>query len=94
MAIAKVSVGFLAREEGGVLSDVRIALGAVAPTVCGAPETAAYLEGRRLDLETIGRAAEMVCSEARPIADVRSTVEYRREMVGVLLAKGLRSFLE
>ncbi len=94
MAIAKVSVAFLAREEDGVLSDVRIALGAVAPTVCGAPETVAVLEGRTLDRRTIEKAAETVRTECRPIADVRSTIEYRREMVGTLLAQGLRSLLE
>jgi CO/xanthine dehydrogenase FAD-binding subunit len=94
MAIAKVSVGFLANDDGGVLRHVRIALGAVAPTVCGAPETAAFLEGKRLDKGVIAEAAGMIRAESRPIADVRSTVEYRRDMVGVLLAQGLRSLME
>lgn len=94
MVIAKVSVAFLAVPEGHVLRDVRIALGAVAPTVVGAPETARLLEGRRLDDRTVREAARRVTSEVQPISDVRSTAEYRREMAGVLLARGLRSCLE
>ncbi|MCK4546855.1 MAG: xanthine dehydrogenase family protein subunit M [Candidatus Eisenbacteria sp.] len=94
MAIAKVSVAFLAAEDGGVLSDVRISLGAVAPTVCGAPRTAACLEGKKLGETVISEAVEMIQTEAKPIADIRSTEEYRREMVGVLLGRGLRGFLE
>ena len=90
MAIAKVSVAFLAHEGGGVLEDVRIALGAVAPTVVGAPESARFLQGRRLGRAAIAEAARLVEAEARPITDVRSTAEYRRRMVGVLLSKGLR----
>ena len=94
MAIANVSVDLLADVQDGVPGNVRIALGAVAPTVCGARETAEFLNGKRLSPDVIEKAAEMVKEESSPIADVRSTVEYRREMVGVLLAKGLRGFLE
>jgi len=90
MAIAKVSVAFLGLERGGVLEDVCIALGAVAPTVVGAPATARFLQGKRLDRATIAKAGRLAEAEARPITDVRSTADYRRRMVGVLLSKGLR----
>lgn len=89
LAVSKVSVAADMVVRGKTVARVRIALGAVAPTVVRAPRTEELLTGRKLTSDTIAAACELIKTEARPIDDIRSTAEYRREMVGVLLKRGL-----
>ncbi len=87
---SKVSVAFWARRMGdGSLWDVRIALGAVAPTVMRAREAENLLEGRRLVPGLIQQAAEACSAATSPISDIRSTADYRRKAAGAMLARGL-----
>jgi len=87
LACAKVSMAFCANVTGNKLEDVRIALGAVAPTVVRAPKTEEYLNGKEINDENLKTACEMVMTEVTPITDLRSTDKYRRQMAGVLLEK-------
>jgi len=73
----------------GRLTDVRIALGAVAPTVMLATQTAKYLMDGPLTEECILEAGEIAASECRPIDDVRGSAAYRRRLVRGLLVRGL-----
>jgi xanthine dehydrogenase FAD-binding subunit len=80
--ISTISIAFAARRDGGGrLSDVRLALGAVAPTPLRARRTEALLEGSRLDAGLVAQAAQSAASEAKPIDDVRATAWYRKELV-------------
>jgi len=88
LSISKVGVAFRARREGKKLSDVSIALGAVAPTVITAPRTAAFLEGKEYSEEVAAEAARIVESESKAITDIRSTAFYRNRMAGALLIRG------
>ena len=95
LAIARVSVAVVACVEAdGRLRNVRVALGAVAPTVIRAARTEAALEGRVLDAEALDAASTAVRLDARPISDLRASDEYRREMCAVLLRRALASLLE
>jgi xanthine dehydrogenase FAD-binding subunit len=89
LAISKVSVAAEFAISKGKITKARIALGAVAPTVIRAPQTEAYLIGKEFNETAIAEAAALLCTEARPIDDLRSLAEYRREMVGVLLKRGI-----
>jgi len=90
MCCSKASVALLARRHTqGHLSGVRVALGAVAPTVIRVAKTEEILEGSGLTPGVIRRAAEACCRAVRPIDDIRSTADYRREVVGALLTEGL-----
>ncbi len=91
LACSKASMAFVALLKDGVISDARIACGAVAPTVVRCPGTQEFLEGRKLDNETVDRAVQLVMTEVKPIDDLRSTGEYRTHAVGCLLDKALRS---
>ena len=93
LAIAKVSVAALVTRRGEKVEKVRIALGAVAPTVIRAPRTEEYLAGRKLDPETIAAARSLCAGESRAITDLRSTAGYRDRMAGLLLARGLEDLL-
>jgi CO/xanthine dehydrogenase FAD-binding subunit len=79
--ISAISIGFAASRRDGVLADVRVAFGAVAPTLVRAPRTEAALEGRRLDRAAIDAAAQAAHDEVRPIDDVRASAWYRRELI-------------
>lgn len=88
MVISVVSACLVLDRDAGT---VRLALGAVGPTVIRCHDTEAWL-ATQLDLRTaaevpVALAHEMarrVSGEARPIDDHRSTADYRRHAVGVL----------
>ncbi len=85
MDIAVVGAGVSVRLDArGVCTHARVALGAVAPTVLLVPEASAALVGSSGDDAALSRAAEAASATARPIADKRGTVEFRRRISGVL----------
>ena len=88
LAISKVSVAANISLRNRRVDKVRIAMGAVAPTVIRALRTEEYLLGRELNYNVLAAAAEIIKEEAKPIDDIRSIAEYRREMVGVLFKRG------
>jgi carbon-monoxide dehydrogenase medium subunit len=88
-----VSVAVLTSTRGGVLEDVRIALGSVAPTPIRAYRAEEYLRGREVSLEVLERAAEIAREEVSPIDDVRASAWYRREMVYRLTLDALKTSL-
>ena len=75
--------------QNGVIEDIAIALGSVAPTVIRAPNTEGYLKGKKLDPSIIEEARKMLSTEVVPIDDIRSTADYRRFVAGNLLARYL-----
>ena len=80
--ISTIAIAFAAGVgEGGRLRDVRLALGAVAPTPMRARRTEALLEGRVLDAALAAQAAACAADEAKPIDDVRATAWYRKQLV-------------
>lgn len=88
-AISKVSVGASASFDRGAISEIRIALGAVAATVLRAPKTEAFLVGKTLDANVLTQAMDIVRQEATPIDDVRSTRAYRLRAIGIVLKRVL-----
>lgn len=90
-AISKVCFAGIARVEGGVIRDVRIGLGAVAPTVVLAHETMRVLEGQRPDAALERAAAMAMAKDARPIDDIRSTAVYRATVASNLAAAFVRT---
>lgn len=88
--ISTISIALAAqRDDQGCLHDVRLALGAVAPTPVRAHRAEALLEGRRLDAALAAQAAQAAADEATPIDDVRATAWYRRELVNNLTRRML-----
>ena len=71
--------------------DVRIALGAVAPTVIRATTAEQFLEGRAATPENCAEAGRLAVEDARPISDMRASAEYRRDLVAVLTKRVLEA---
>ncbi len=93
-AIALVNVAPVLTLKGSHVQSASITLGAVAPTIIHAPEAEEHLRGKRLTERVIAEAAELAMLASRPIDDVRASAAYRRAMVGVLTARGLRALRE
>ena len=92
MDIAMVGVAVLITPDAGKnnIQDVRIGLGAVAPTPIRAPKTEALLRGKPLGAVLLKEAAILAAAESSPISDQRSSAEYRRWIVEALTRRGLQ----
>jgi CO/xanthine dehydrogenase FAD-binding subunit len=86
-AISKVCFAGAALVDAGRVSDVRIALGSVAPAVVRAVETEKLLRGERLSPAVLRAGQEVLAREIGPIDDMRSTARYRRRVAQNLLAE-------
>ena len=86
MDIAVVGVGarVTLAPRTGVCEDVRIVMGAVAPTPLRAREAEKVLKGEKPTTRLIEEAAERSAGAAKPIGDVRGSAAYRQEIVRVL----------
>jgi len=73
----------------GVRDEIRIALGAVAPIPIRAFMTEELLKGKIIDEALLEKAGESVLTEVSPISDVRSSKEYREEIIKVLLKRAI-----
>jgi xanthine dehydrogenase iron-sulfur cluster and FAD-binding subunit A len=80
--------------EAASVQSASITLGAVAPTIIHAEEAETYLVGKELTEEVITEAARLAMEASHPIDDIRGSAAYRREMVRVCTARGLRSLLK
>ncbi|MBI3747995.1 MAG: xanthine dehydrogenase family protein subunit M [Chloroflexi bacterium] len=91
-SISKVvmALAYCAGTDGGLWTDVRLALGSVAPTPIRASATEAVLEGRPPIPAIAELAAETLAAELHPIDDVRSTAEYRRVVSARVLHRLIR----
>ena len=78
----------------GICTRAGIGLTNVAPTPLQAHSAEAFLQGKRLDQDNIAQAAQLAAEAARPEADLRGSIEYKRDMVRVLTSRALTRALE
>jgi CO/xanthine dehydrogenase FAD-binding subunit len=88
-AIAKVCFAAAADLHGGIVRDVRIAFGSVAPTVLRCVHAEAVVHGRAPDASTREAARTALRRDITPIDDIRSTAEYRMRVAENLLIQFL-----
>ena len=74
----------------GKFDDLRVALGAVAPTPIRSLKVEEALIGMEVSEERIEKAARLVKEEVNPITDVRASAAYRKEMSYVLTKRALK----
>jgi CO/xanthine dehydrogenase FAD-binding subunit len=90
-AISKVCLAATASLEGGRITAIRVALGAVAPVPVRARRAEAALLGRPLADLPLEEARRALQEDISPIDDLRSTAHYRRTVAGNLLAQMLEA---
>jgi carbon-monoxide dehydrogenase medium subunit len=90
MAISQVCLTTrLSVDDSGVASEVRIALGAVAPVPIRALAAEQVIAGKVPSEELFCAAAQKAREEVTPISDVRASRSYRLEMTEVLVRRAL-----
>jgi carbon-monoxide dehydrogenase medium subunit len=92
--IASVAASITMGDDHGNCKDVRIVLGAAAPTPIRAKKAEKLLRGQKLDnglLEKIGKKAY---EEADPVTDVHATEEFRRYLIKALTKRMVRKAWE
>jgi CO/xanthine dehydrogenase FAD-binding subunit len=93
MDLAVVGVAAVVRKDNGAFGDIRIGLGAVAPTPMRATKAEARLKGETLSDKVIAEAAKIAAQESEPIDDHRASAMYRRMMVEVLVKRAIQQAL-
>ena len=88
--LAVVGVAAIMTVEGKLCRDVKIILGAVAPTPMRAKKAEEVLRGKNIDDALIEQAAQAASEQCCPITDVRASAEYRTEMVVVLTRRVIK----
>lgn len=93
MDLAVASVALLLEMEGETCRKARVAAGSVAPVPLRLQKVEVLLEGKVLSPELADQAQRMAFESVAPISDVRSTEEYRRQIVGVYVKRGMAQIL-
>ena len=81
---------FVSLDDNKVCTDVKIALGAAAPTPIRAIAAEEFMRGKVLTEDLAAEAGKIAGAECRPRSNsIRASVEYRRTMVEVLTKRAL-----
>jgi len=90
MDIAVASAAVSLEMDGNTCCAARVVLGAVGPTILIADKAAACLVGTSLDDAALDALAAGCSALASPIDDKRGTVEFRKDVVGVLAKRAAK----
>ena len=91
---ATVAVAVHVSFDNGTVGRAGIALTAVGPRNLRARAAEQALAGKQLDDEAIEEAARLAADEAEPRDDSRGSADYKRNVVRVFVARGLRQARE
>lgn len=76
--IASVNSGCVLEPAGDGIGSIGLSLGGVAPIPYFCSETSRFLTGRKVNVETLWEAHEIMQDEIDPISDVRGSADYKR----------------
>jgi len=93
MEIAVVGATAAVTVTGGTVTDARIAMTALSPTIRRVPAAEAALIGSDGGAEAIAAAGAAVSAAATPISDVRGSADYRRAMAAVIAGRAIETAL-
>lgn len=84
----------LTSQDKETCTHIRVSLTAAAPTVIRAGETEKFLTGRPLTADVMRQAGEIASSEAKPRSSWRSSEQYRREILKVIVPRTISAALD
>ena len=94
MDLAIVGVAVVVIPEDEVCKDIRIALGAVAPTPIRAKRAEDTIRGQQCTEALIERSANTAAEESSCIGDHRASAQYRMEMIKVLVMRAINQSIK
>ena len=77
----------------GTIRSAGVALSAAGPRAVRVEEAERLLAGQKPNRDTIRAAADAASRGSSPEADLRGSIEYKKNLAGVLVARGLRQAL-
>jgi carbon-monoxide dehydrogenase medium subunit len=89
MEIAVVGATAVLVFEQGKVTDARVAITALAPTIRRVPEAEAALLGTDAGPDAARAAAQAAVAASRPITDLRASIEYRNAMAAVITRRAI-----
>ncbi len=92
--ISIVNVAVVLSMLADTVTQARITLGSVAPTIIRAENAEHFLAGKVLTHEVLARAGALAAQTISPISDVRGSAEYRRYMTETLTRHALEMLAE
>ena len=93
-AISVVDVAAVVFVRAGRISDVRVALGSVAPTIVRSPAAEQVLMDQTPSEALLDQAAEAARQNIEPISDIRGSAAYRLHVAKPLVRRALNTALE
>lgn len=93
-AISVVHLALAVTEAEGAVTDCRIALGSVAPTIVRVGDAEAAIVAGGLAADAIADAAGLAASAVSPIDDLRAEASYRSDQVEVMVRRGLAALAD
>ncbi len=94
MIIAIASLGALVSMKDAKIDEIRLAVGSVAPRPIRLRELESELTGKAVTQSLIEEAKGAATNAVSPIDDVRASADYRREVIGELVARVLRNAVQ
>ncbi len=93
MEIAVVGATAVVVLRDGSVTDARIAITALTPTIRRVPDAESALVGTAADADAVKAAARAAAAASTPISDVRGSAEYRRAMADVMATRAIAAAL-
>jgi carbon-monoxide dehydrogenase medium subunit len=78
------SVALVARREGALCREAKLAVGASTPIPTRLRRAEAFLEGRTVTPDIASEVADIVAADIDPVSDARGSADFRRDMVRVV----------
>jgi len=93
--ISLLNIAFvLTLDDDERITDAKITLGCLAPTIVHAKRAETYLKGKQLDAVVCAEAGKLACTDVHPIDDVRATASYRLTTLAALVSHGLQKLAD
>jgi CO/xanthine dehydrogenase FAD-binding subunit len=93
MEIAVVGATAVVTLDAGSVTNARVAITALSPTITRVPEAEAALTGSAGGEEAVPAAARAAAAGSSPITDVRASADYRSAMAEVIARRAIRAAL-
>ena len=89
LAIAMINAAVWLKIANGIIDDVRIAFGSVAPTPIRLYELETWLIGKSANHGVFAQAGVKASQMIKPIDDIRCTADYRKRLAQIIIFRSL-----